>query len=393
MASLFSKKLWNRDFVLILLICTIASFPNAILISVLPVYVLDLGGSDALTGLMMTGLTVLGMVTNLAVAPLIDRVGRKKLLVLGSGLYFVNALLFCFTRDLNALFALRVLCGFSQGIFFPVPPVIASDISPKELMVDAMGIFGAAGSLTFAVAPAIGLAIYRSLGPTAMFAAAAAMGGVSFALALLVRERYQVPEKQPRGKAVRGGLRLRGPLLWLMLMPSAINLIACFGNSAVSSFLIPCGLSRGLEGIALFSMVNQGAVIVSRLMIGRVLGRVSKKNCVLIGILLTAAGTALIAAAHSMAMMLAAAVLIGVGITAVTQLLQAETLITVPADRRGMAGTAYMLMGNIGTGLGAAALGAVSTASGYSLTYALAGGLTLLSLPIHFPYWHRREAA
>ena len=52
--------------------------------------------------------------------------------------------------------------------------------------------------------------------------------------------------------------------------------------------------------------------------------------------------------------------------------------------------TAFMLMGNIGTGIGAALLGAVSTASGYAAAYALAGGVTLLALLIHFPYWHQR---
>ena len=42
-SHLFSRRLWTKDFVLILLVCTIASYPNSILISLLPVYVLDLG--------------------------------------------------------------------------------------------------------------------------------------------------------------------------------------------------------------------------------------------------------------------------------------------------------------------------------------------------------------
>lgn len=68
-SHLFSRRLWTKDFVLILLVCTIASYPNSILISLLPVYVLDLGGTNTWTGMMMTGLTLLGMVTNAAVAP------------------------------------------------------------------------------------------------------------------------------------------------------------------------------------------------------------------------------------------------------------------------------------------------------------------------------------
>lgn len=175
-STMFSRGLWNRDFVLVLLISTLASYPNSIFISLLPVYVLDLGGSNALTGLMMTGLTVLGMVTRVIVAPLIDRLGRKKLLVLGSGLYALNAVLFCFTKDLNTLFFLRVLCGFTQGVFFPVPPTMVSDIAPEDLMVDAIGFFGVSSSVTFAVAPTIGLWVYNTFGAVAMFLSAAVLG-------------------------------------------------------------------------------------------------------------------------------------------------------------------------------------------------------------------------
>lgn len=45
-----------------------------------------LGGTNAPTGMMMTGLTVLGMATRVVAAPLIDRIGRKKRLAIGSGM-------------------------------------------------------------------------------------------------------------------------------------------------------------------------------------------------------------------------------------------------------------------------------------------------------------------
>lgn len=233
-----------------------------------------------------------------------------------------------------------------------------------------MGYFGVTSSVAFAVTPVIGLTIYRNMGPAAMFAVASVMGGIAFTLSLLIREHYHAPARQTPtadsqtgfGERIRG--LLRGPLMALMLLPSAINPILLLGNSAVQSFLINCGLSRGLERIALFTVVNQVAVIVTRLMLGRLLAKLSKETCVFAGILIAAAGTALVAISHDMGTMLAAAVLIGVGLTAVTQLLQAQTLTTTPPERRGLAGTVFMLMGNIGTGVGAALLGAVTTAHG-----------------------------
>lgn len=77
-AKLFSRRLWSRDFILIVFVCTIASYTNGTFMTLLPVYVLDLGGTNAMTGMMMTGLTVVGMFTRIVAAPLFDRVGRKK---------------------------------------------------------------------------------------------------------------------------------------------------------------------------------------------------------------------------------------------------------------------------------------------------------------------------
>ncbi len=129
-----------------------------------------------MTGLMMTVFTALTMATNIMIATLIDKIGRKKLLVLGSGLYFVNTILFCFTDNLTLILILRILCGFTSGLFFPVPPVVVADVSKDEHLVDAVGIFGAAASIAMAIAPTIALALYRHFGPAVMFSSGAMMG-------------------------------------------------------------------------------------------------------------------------------------------------------------------------------------------------------------------------
>lgn len=393
-STMFSRRLWNRDFVLVLLISTLASYPNSIFISLLPVYVLDLGGTNALTGLMMTGLTVLGMVTRVIVAPLIDRLGRKKLLVLGSGLYALNAVLFCFTKDLNTLFFLRVLCGFTQGVFFPVPPTMVSDIAPEDLMVGAIGFFGVSSSVTFAVAPTIGLWVYNTFGTVAMFLSAAVLGLTAFMLSFFVRDHYRRPEsrgEERKPEREKTGSGLKGSLLVLILLPSAVNLFALTSKSAIDSFLTPCGLSRGLEQISLYFLVNNLTVICARLLMGRVISRFSKRACVFTGLLLAAGGTALIAVSHRMLLMLISAVLTGVGITAVTQLLQAEVMLTIPGERRGVANTAFMLAGDIGGGISVMLWGVLSASAGYTVTYLAAGGTVLFGFLFHAAYWKKRK--
>lgn len=390
--KLFSRRLWSRDFILIVLVCTIASYTNSTFMTLLPVYVLDLGGTNAMTGMMMTGLTVVGMFTRIIAVPLFDRVGRKKMLVLGAGLYAVNALLFCFTKDLNMLFALRVLQGFTQGVFFPVPHIIVADISPEDMLVDAMGLFGAANAVVFAVAPTIGLTIYNNFGPQALFISSAVTGFMSFFFSIFIKEHYHpAPHApaEPGRKTKKAGFDRA--LLLLVLLPSLVHLFLYIGNSAVSNFLTPCGLSRGLEQISLYFLVNNIAVIAARLTVGRLIVYLSKKTCILLGVLLSAGGTALIAVAHNMPLMLLSAVLMGLGLTAATQLLQAQVMLTTPGEHRGVASTVFTFMGDIGTGAGAALWGALSAGAGYTVTYLLAGTSTLAGGVFHGAYWKRNR--
>lgn len=384
-SNIFSRRLWSRDFILINLMSCLVSYPTSILQSILPVHVLNLGGSNALTGLMITGLTVLMMLTNLVTAPIVDRFGRKKLLVLGSGLYFINTLLFCFTSDLTWIFVLRVLCGLTTGILFPIPPVVVSDVSPDDLLVDAMGIFGASCAITFAVAPSIGLALYETFGPTALFASAAVVGGAGFVLTWFIGEHYE----RPAEKVQKTSSKLSKAMIVVTLLPMLVYAVLNFNNSAVGNFLTPCGLSRGLQGISLYFIVNQGVCIAARLLLGRALGFMSKKTCTCIGILLAAVGTAIIAVADNMALMLLSAVLVGLGVTAVTQIYQAESFAVVPSDRKGLASIAFILLGNVGSGAGATVWGALSTGAGYFVTYLLAGASALIGFVFHALYWKK----
>ena len=78
-----TKSLWSRNFICINLCVIFASFTNYAYIYVLPVHVLRIGGSNTDVGLMGAALTIVGLVTRLTLSPLIDRWGRKPMLLLG----------------------------------------------------------------------------------------------------------------------------------------------------------------------------------------------------------------------------------------------------------------------------------------------------------------------
>ncbi len=358
-----------------LLSIVFASVTDSTLINVLPVYIQDTVGSNLATGWMITGLTVASMVTRLVCGPLTDKFGRKRLVVIGSSAYAINALAYCFASNIKAVFFLRVLNGITQGIYFPVPPMLVADLVPENRLVDGMGFFGVASSVRFAVAPTISLAVYKSLGTTAFFWWITVTAVISAVLTMLIQikapERAVGLENQPKQARPRFGLHtlFDGSVLGLGM----VSLLLALGTAAVANFTMAYGLSKGIENIGLFTLTTSLAGLFTKVLVGRLTARFTKGGLVAAGCVLSGLATVVLGLSESLALMLAAAVLYGMGTAVTGQLLQVLVIERVADDRRGVAMSTYSLLGDVGSGAGGMAAGGISQRMGYTACYLLAG--------------------
>ncbi len=360
------KSIWNKNFILTLLIARFSGFPHQVFNIVFPVYILDIGSTNIMTGNMLLGLTIATLITRLFFGYLPDTFGRKKTMVLGSTLFMVNTLAYCFIDHITGLFILRICNGISQGIFFPVPPTIVADVVDEDHLVDAMGIFGISGSLPVAFAPTFGLWFYQSFGANALFLLSTFTSGMAVLFALMINDTYQ-PVKHIKTK-----LSIDKVIEVSALIPCFIYFFVFIGNSAIINFLSPCGLARGIENIGLFFTVNTLVVIVARLVTGRISRRFGMNKTLLGGILISAFATLMIAFSYHIVMMIIWAIMLGFGITIVGQIIQVQILSNASEHRKGVANTTFMLFGDIGNGLGAVLWGSISESFGYVLTYSIA---------------------
>ena len=380
-------RLWNKDFIYLILCVVFASFTNFSLIYMLPVHVLAIGGTNATTGLMTTGLTITYLVTALSTAPLIDRWGRKPMILLGAGLYALNAIGYVlFGSNLYAVIALRLLNGVTQGLFFPAPPTYVGDVSPREKLVDAIGFFGLAGSLAAIFSPVLGMWLYENVSSKIFFIVCAATAVISVLFAFLMEEKY-IPQDavqdavEDENKKTKK-FSLSTVLEFSIILPCLASMLIYTGNSAVNNFILPAGLARNIAGISVFLSVNNAAMCVTRLCTGR-LTKIFKRNVLIIfGVILASVGTLLISFAYSLPLMLVSSALIGVGITLFTQLIQVHVLVSVPENRRGVAGSTLMLFQNIGNGLGAALFGSMTVSLGYGITYIVSAVVSAVAVPV-----------
>ena len=383
-------RLWSKNFILINLCVIFASFTNFAYIYILPVHMVNIGGSNTDVGLMGTGLTLVGLVTRLTLAPLIDKWGRKNMLVLGVCLFTVNSLGYLMLRDsVGGVILMRCFSGFSQGIFFPVPPTIVSDVVSEDKLVDGLGIFGIAGSLPAIFSPVVGMYLYENVSPLSFFVLTLVMSAISIVFALLYQDEYK---PQPAVQTVqKRKFSLNSVLEVSILFSCLIAFLAMAGNSAVNNFVINFGNTRAIAGMSVFFTVNNIAIVLTRMFAGRLTRWLSSGKLVTLGMIVLGAGNLIIVFALNLPVMLAASVLIGVGTTLYAQLLQADILRQVDESRRGVANSTFMLAQDLGTGAGASAFGVTSEYLGYPVTFAVSAIVTWLGLPICLKTYRKKK--
>ncbi len=388
-----SNQLWSRNFLCINLCVFFASFTNFAYIYVLPVHVLRIGGSNTDVGLMGAVLTIMGLLTRLTLAPLIDRWGRKPMLLLGGILFALNSMGYLLLKNLVwGIVLMRCISGFSQGILFPVPPTIISDISPKEKLVDALGYFGIASSLPAIFSSPLGFFLYEQVSPNAFFAVTLGMAVISIGFALLYQDRY-VPQRYKEKNGRR--FALGNVLEFSVLLPCLVFLIAILGFSVVNNFVIPFGESRTIAGMSWFFTVHNIAIVVTRLFANRLKKTLTSTAIIVGGLAIIGLGTLLTAFAGGFGMMMFVSAMMAVGGTLYSQYLQADIMLQAPDHRRGVANSTMMLFQDVGSGLGAAIFGITSERLGYPFSFVMAGIVTLSAIPLAVRSgmnWKRRES-
>ena len=85
---------------------------------------------------------------------------------------------------------------------------------------------------------------------------------------------------------------------------------------------------------------------------------------------------------RNMFLMALSSVIVGFGGVIYSQYLQADILLSVSDDRRGVANSTLMLFQDSGTGAGAAVFGVISEHLGYVVTFIGSAIITALSIPV-----------
>lgn len=270
----------------------------------LPLYVKALGGTEATVGVVMGAG---GMATLLAlpvVAVMIDRVGRRRFLMLGTIGMTVASICYLWVDAIGpALFAVRVLQGASFAAAFTATTVFAATLAPQDRRAQALGVFGLSVLLTHAIAPAAGEEIIRRLGFHALFAVT--IGWTLVALLVAIR--------LPPGIVVRSPGAHPAPwhfdrLQWVV---AATMVFSGMGFGTVMTFTPTFIHGEGLGRVGVFFAAYTTTAILTRF-VGAGLSDSFGRRAIIIPTLLVLAGSILtMAFVHGIPMLVCAGALFG----------------------------------------------------------------------------------
>jgi len=145
--------------------------------------------SGTLTGLLLS-MGPAGMILGaVGLAPLADRYGRRKLLLLSVTLVAAGMLASALAPNVEALLATRFLAGIGMGAVIPILALVVGEFFPVHRRATAIGISTIGNPAGAAVGGAVGAGLIAAFGWHAIFAAGGvATVGIVIALAILLPE-------------------------------------------------------------------------------------------------------------------------------------------------------------------------------------------------------------
>lgn len=163
--------------VIIMITVFILQLGVGLVIPILPKFIQAFGVNGATLGYLVSAMGLTQFIFSPMAGEWSDQHGRRKIILLGIGMFSISQWMFGLGQDLWMLYVSRLLGGI--GIAFTTPAIMAytADITTEENRGKSLGWMGAAMSLGIVIGPGIGgfLAEYGLRIPFYMAAAASAL--------------------------------------------------------------------------------------------------------------------------------------------------------------------------------------------------------------------------
>ncbi len=376
-----NEKLWNKHYILVLLVNTLNAFSFFMVVTILSKYLVNIGTTVEMAGFIV-GLFSL---TSLCCRPfsgiMADRLSNVTLLKWSNILMGVGLLGFTVTTYIPLLIVFRIINGIGFALSGTCQISLASRYIPKDKMGEGIGYLGLGMVLGSAVAPGFGLALAEAFGMKITFLISAVFTVIAFVILCFYQEEKK--EAVEKKKIILSDIIATKALPFTFIAGSF-----SFVNGIIASYLVLFADEIGVKGISIYYTVCAIVLFIVRPFSGKLMDKKGIRITVLPGLLLTAFAMFMLGGSRSLILILITGVIRSLGQGAAQPSLQAGCISAVGKDKSGVATSTYYLGGDVCQGfgpmIGGAIVGNIAGVAGYTVLFNVCGVLLLCAMVFFF---------
>ena len=255
-----------------------APFSIDMYLPALPGIVDDLGTTQSMVQLTLSGFLLGLAVGQLIIGPVSDAVGRKKLLVAGAVVAMAAAVFAALAPGIEALILARLIQGLGSGACVVLARAVVPDLARGESAARAFALLMTIQGVAPILAPVVGGLLVEPVGWRGLFWVLAGVALLQLLVSVfVVRESMPVEKRSPA--TVRGVLGnyayvLRNPGYRGYLVAFSFGFGAMFSYISASPFVLQEQLGLSVRVYSLIFAVNALGLVAGNYLNSRLIGRV-----------------------------------------------------------------------------------------------------------------------
>lgn len=260
----------------------------------LPILAKDLDPSGALVGYVVSAWFLARVFIELPSGLISDRIGRRRLFMLGIGLSAVGSLMCALASSIYFLIAGRALWGFGAALFFSNNTAMLIDLFESEQRGRAVGTFQGIEFIGSLIGAPIGALLAELTGYFFVFYVTFGLISVSCLLAFLSKELRVIGRATEIAATSRPSLgdSLKSLMQWGLLVICVISFTRMFVMNGVMSTVFPLYLHETLgfdvSIIGLVTAARTGGFTAATILSGYLSDRIGRKKTILLGLVIEA---------------------------------------------------------------------------------------------------------
>lgn len=379
-----TNSLWTGLYIGLLFISSLTSASFSMVSPIITKYAYSFGVSLTLAGTISGLVSVTALIFRPVSSLLTDRCSKKVLLIISVAGNAIAMIGYALAPNLIVLIICRVLHGLLMALNSVVIVAFGTELVPDEKLGEGIGYLSLAQLLTASVGSYVGIELVNRVGFMGCFLGAAVILGIAAIALCFLRYNASTPIISNNSQSIS----IRDMIAKEAIPIAILGSVFAFGNGVAGNFLALLGDERGLSNVGIYFTINAVMLLFIRPFAGKLLDKKGLGFVIYPAYIFSAFALTLIGMAHSMWIIVVAAVLKAIGQSGGQPALQAAAIRRCGRARSGVAVGTYYIGVDIGNGLGPAVGGAIVDATSYGAMFFIVAGIMASAVVLYF-FWSK----